>query len=349
MKPWRTGLLVIATSLVAAFWAPLPASAFGESDTRGEAEGKQIAASVSQSGIKVTQIGGPTGGKRGTLASVDVNWKPPPCWYEPAFTPAQLKTFAETNGEGNVSIRQGWQGTRLWTDHFRDEKDAANYFAAPSTVAGYKNYNLGEDGHFWRGVAPNVLGIDDTSLCGRLMFWQNAGQIPDVPNAPTSKTLAEYAYDKIKVPETEVELRPTAKSTVNLPTWVWLDKGTFQEVKVRAALPNTGLWAETTAKPVALHLDPGTPDATTYPASGDCTINEDGSIGTPYAAGRASEAPPCGITYLRATGGSPYQLKASVTWEISWPGSDGTGGNLPNGTFESTQVIDVQEIQSVNR
>ena len=111
VKPWRTGLLVIATSLVAAFWAPLPASAFGESDTRGEAEGKQIAASVSQSGIKVTQIGGPTGGKRGTLASVDVNWKPPPCWYEPAFTPAQLKTFAETNGEGNVSIRQGWQGT----------------------------------------------------------------------------------------------------------------------------------------------------------------------------------------------------------------------------------------------
>ena len=161
------------------------------------------------------------------------------------------------------------------------------------------------------------------------MFWVDAGESPERSRTcPLPKTLAEYAYDKIKVPETEIELKPTAKSTVNLPTWVWLDKGTFQEVKVRAELPNTGLWAETTAKPVALHLDPGTPDATTYPASGDCTINEDGSIGTPYAAGKASEPPPCGITYLRATDGSPYQLKASVTWEITWQGSDGTGGNL---------------------
>jgi hypothetical protein len=349
VKPWHKGLPVITTSLVATLLGSGPAHAFGESGTNGEAEGRDLAASVSQSGIKVKQVGGPTGGKRGSLSSVDVNWKPPPCWYEPVSTPEELKAFAETNGDGNVSIRQQWYGTSLWTDHFRDEKGAGNYFGTPSTVPGYKDYNLGKKGYFWRGVAPNVFDIDDTSLCGRLMFWQNAGEIPDVPNAPTSKTLAEYAYDKVKVPETEVQLKPTARSTVNLPTWVWLDKGTFQAVKVRAELPDTGLWAETTAKPVALHLDPGTPDATVYPASGDCTINEDGSIGTPYSAGRASEAPPCGITYLRATDGSPYQLKASVTWQITWQGSDGTGGDLPNGTFETMRGIDVQEIQSVNR
>ncbi len=139
---------------------------------------------------------------------------------------------------------------------------------------------------------------------------QNADEIPNVPNAPTSKTLTECANDKVKV-------------------------------KGRAELPNTGLRAQTTATPIALHLNPGTEDAETYPASGDCTISTDGSIGTPYTQGDADRTPPCGIRYLRATNVSPYRLTASLTWQLTWAGSDGTRGDLPD--------VNVQEIQSVNR
>ncbi|MEY9813682.1 hypothetical protein RKD21_003939 [Streptomyces albogriseolus] len=216
-------------------------------------------------------------------------------------------------------------------------------------MPGYENYNLGEDGYFWRGVAPDWSALDDTSLCSRLMFWQDAGEVPDKPEAPTPEVLAAYAYDKVKVPETEIELKPAARSTVNLPTWVWLDKAAFKEISVRAELPGTGLWAETTAKPVALHLDPGTEDAETYPASGHCWINADGSIGTPYTRGSADGTPPCGIRYLRASDGEPYRLTASITWQISWEGTGGTRGDLPDGTFETAQDMTVQEIQSVNR
>ncbi|MFJ3309104.1 hypothetical protein ACIPSA_39885 [Streptomyces sp. NPDC086549] len=340
---------LITAALMSTALASSPAHAVGGGGVKGGSNGQgTISASASQSRIKVTQISGPTSGKRGTLSSTDVNWKPPPCWYEPVFSPAQLKDFAENNGNGDAGLRDGWYGSKLWTDHFKDEKDAITIFTSPSTVKGYKNYNLGKDGYFWRGVAPDVVSIDDTSLCSRLMFWVPAGQIPKVENAPTPETLADYAYNKIKVPTTSVELKPTAKSTVKIPTWVWLDKGTFREVKVRAELPDTGLWAETTAKPVALHLDPGTPDAETIPASGDCTINDDGSIGEPYEKADADKTPPCGITYLHASNGTPYQLKASITWQISWKGSDGSGGDLPDGTFETTQDMNVQEIQSVN-
>ncbi|MBV1938347.1 hypothetical protein [Streptomyces sp. BV286] len=345
----------VVASLAVASLAPVlpasvPAHAVGHGGVNGAADDdRNISAAADRSRIRVTQVSGPTGGERGALAPTDVNWKPPPCWYEPVFTPAQLKGFSETDGSGDVSLRQGWIGSRLWTDHFKDEKDARNYFATPSTAQGYKNYNLGKDGYFWRGVAPDVSSVDDTSKCGRLMFWQDAGEIPDVPDAPTPETLADYAYDKVKVPETEVELRPAAKSTVNLPTWVWLDKGTFQDVRVRAELPGTGLWAETTAKPVALHLEPGTENAETYPAGSDCEIDEDGSIGTPYKKGDAGGTPPCGIKYLRATGGDPYRLAASVTWQITWEGSGGAGGDLPDGTFETAQDVNVQEIQSINR
>ncbi|MCX4907974.1 hypothetical protein [Streptomyces sp. NBC_00878] len=313
----------------------------------GGADDKALSASVSR--IRVTQVSGPTGGKRGSISSTDVNWTPPPCWYEPVLTPEQLKALAETNSLGYVSPHTSWGGEKLWTDHYRDGKDAYNYKDGSLTpVEGYDNYNIGKDGYFWRGVAPDMADPESYD-CERVMFWQNAGEVPAVPNAPTPETLAEYAYDKVEVPDTEIELRPEGKSTVNLPTWVWLDKGTFQEVKVRAELPNTNLWAETTAKPVALHLEPGTEDAETFPAGGDCEINEDGSIGTPYVKGDADRTPPCGITYLRATSGGPYKLSASVTWQITWEGAGGTGGDLPDGTFETTQDMNVQEIQSINR
>ncbi|TPQ22025.1 hypothetical protein [Streptomyces sporangiiformans] len=319
-----------------------------ETKPSGGRQGNEVFASAKQSQIKVTQVSGPTGGDSGNISSTDVNWEPPPCWYEPAFTPEQLKEFSETKGQGDVSPHVSWYGEKLWTDHYRDGKDATNWNDDLSTAKGYDNYNLGKDGYFWRGVAPDTTN-EDSWDCDRVMFWQNAGEIPEVPNAPTAKTLAEYAYNKVKVPDTEIELKPEAKSTVNLPTWAWLDKGTFKEVKVRAELPNTNLWAETTAKPVALHLEPGTEDAETYPASGDCEINDDGSIGTPYKKANAGKTPPCGIRYLRATNGEPYKLSASVTWQITWEGNGGEGGDLPDGTFETTQDINVQEVQSINR
>lgn len=347
---------VTATS-VASFACVLlmsaPAGAIGgggtNSGTQGGKDGKSVYASATYSTIKVRQVSGPTGGKRGSLSSVDVNWKPPACWYEPVFTGQELKDFVDSHdGDGDVGIHESWFGKKLWTDHYRDGKPEHNFDDAYTVAPGYKDWNIGKDGYFWRSVAPDDSDPESWD-CGKIMFWQDANVVPKVPHAPTPKMLAEYAYNKVEVPDTEIEVKPTAKSTVNLPTWIWLDKGKFQEVKVRAELPRTNLWAETTAKPVALHLDPGTDDATTFPASGDCKINDDGSIGTPYKNGDADKTPPCGITYLHATNGTPYHLKASITWQITWEGTGGARGNLPNGTFDTTQDMTVQEIQSVNR
>ncbi|MFG2313530.1 hypothetical protein [Streptomyces tendae] len=324
---------------------------------KGDANGRTLLSSVSQSRIQLTYPGGRTGsGSMEDLTSVDPNWEPPVCWYEPVFTPEQLKSavadLKKNGGLGAVNAHEFWT-SGIFVDHYEEgeEQDNFDINASKNTMAkGYKDYNQGKDGMFWRSVVRKGHEHDTKAWdCGRVMFWQDAGTIPDDPHAPTPETLAAYAYDQIDVPKTEVELKPQAKSTVNLPTWVWLDKGTFKEVKVRAELPGTGLWAETTAKPVALHLDPGTADAETFPASGDCEINADGSIGTPYTKGKADQTPPCGIRYLRASNGEPYQLSASITWEISWEGTGGAQGDLPDGTFETTQDMEVQEIQSINR
>ncbi|WP_329301105.1 hypothetical protein OG410_24140 [Streptomyces sp. NBC_00659] len=90
-------------------------------------------------------------------------------------------------------------------------------------------------------------------------------------------------------------------------------------------------------------------NAETYPASGECRLNDDHSIGTPYAKGKAGETPPCGIKYLRPSGDGTFKLRATITWNVAWTGTGGVGGDLPDGTFGTTQDITVQEIQSANR
>ncbi|MEV2255353.1 hypothetical protein AB0I94_33110 [Streptomyces sp. NPDC050147] len=163
------------------------------------------------------------------------------------------------------------------------------------------------------------------------------------------RVLAEYAYDELPVPGTEIEMAPEGDTKVNLPTWVWLDKAKFKKISVTASLPGTGLSATTTAEPISMKIAPGTTDAETYPASGECPI-EDGKIGVPRAKGTPADTlPPCGVKYLRSSGDGSYNLQATLTWKISWTSTTGEGGDLPAGEFGADQQVAVEEIQSINR
>lgn len=77
----------------------------------------------------------------------------------------------------------------------------------------------------------------------------------------------------------------------------------------------------------------------------------DGRIGEPYRRGRADEDSLCGVMYERATHGrGPFELTASLTWEVYWTGSQTDGRNqLPSGVFETTHEITVRESQAVVR
>ncbi|MDJ0347080.1 hypothetical protein QMK19_33585 [Streptomyces sp. H10-C2] len=82
---------------------------------------------------------------------------------------------------------------------------------------------------------------------------------------------------------------------------------------------------------------------------GACPIDPRGNVGTAYPAGAAGD-PSCGVTYRRMTNGTPYPLKVSITWKISWSGSDGTINKpFPAGTFFKTTDVTVRELQAVNR
>jgi enoyl reductase len=183
-----------------------------------------------------------------------------------------------------------------------------------------------------------------------LPFWVDKGDAPpaDYPQAITSEMLAQLAYGEIRVSSTNVDLAPEGTTKVNLPTWAWLDTAKFKPVSVTASVPLLGLSATTAAEPASLKIIPGTDDAVTYPAFGECAIR-DGRIGEPYAKGKTEKTPPCGVKYLRSSGDGSFKLQATVTWKIHWTSTTGQGGELPNGTFGADQDVVVQEIQAVNR
>ncbi len=308
-------------------------------NTDGGTDGQDLTASA---GITFTVSGGGgDGGGGGALTSTDSSWSPPPCWYAPMMTPTEFK--AEWEDYLNSPLHSG-KGEAVQMHEERYGPDSE-----------YEDHNLDKEGEgmWWRSVINEESTDYDAALsCDEPTFWVDFDDTPpDLPGVPTPDVLAELAYERITVPDTEVELNPGAtEQVVNLPTWVWLDGARFEPVEVTARIDGYDVWATTRAEPVSLTLDPGTEDAELHPSSGECAINDDGTIGEPYTDGRSDETPPCGITYLRGTHATgAYDLTASLTWEVSWEGSGGSGGDLPDGVFETTHEITVDEVQAIVR
>ncbi|WP_447040080.1 hypothetical protein [Streptomyces sp. DSM 118878] len=301
-------------------------------EVSGGQEGGSLLATAG--GISYDDSKNGAGPKAGALAPTGT-YAPPPCWYGPAYTPAQFKKEREAVW-GAESTGAQW-----------DLEQRKRYVDGEP----YKNFNLDKagKGYWWHGYANKDFppGWDQ---CDEETFWVDKDEPPPA-GLPVidAEMLAKLAYARIRVPGTKVSLAPEAETKVNLPTWAWLDGAEFKPVSVTARVQVLGIEATTTAEPVSLKIDPGTADAETYPADGVCEI-VDGRIGRPYTKGSSQEEPPCGVKYLRSSGDGSYPLKATVTWKIHWTGTGVDGEQrLPDGEFGAEQDVVVQEIQAINR
>jgi enoyl reductase len=334
-----TVLLTLATGTPAS--ANADPTSGGTQFGNGPGGGGDPTLKESVSGVKFTPATVRSGGGTGALSAVG-NWTPPACWLEPLYTPAQMKTK-----------REGvWAEPSVGSEWVNAERD---YYVNGKPHKDFEKANAGK-GMWWDGVVNPSRKADPAALSCFLERdeWVLNGKRPKSNVLVVSpKVLAEAAYDRVRVPNPDPNLSPRAKyQKVNLATWIWVPGSgskALKPVTVRASLPNLGIWATATATPVGLHIDAGTADADVFPTSGDCAIAADGSVGAKYADGDGNENPPCGVIYRRSSGTGTYPLRATITWKVTWKGSDGTGGTLPEGTFEHDLPVTVQEIQTVNR
>ncbi|MFJ1583126.1 hypothetical protein ACIOC1_07420 [Streptomyces sp. NPDC088197] len=355
----RAALGAATAILVTAATATVAAPAFADvpgGKTSGSGDDKgNLSAGVQVTYPTDTSTKGSGGHSLG--AADNVTWTPPPCWIGPVAGPAEFKKMVEkqvkeTNeypGQANYAMQA--------MDEYKKHYSEGRTWSGNGEKA-YKNFNLDQQGKgaFWGPVTnPNSDSPDRFDCNGTLPFWVPNGQRPPAgtPNVITTEMLARLAFAHTKVPGVDIRTNPVGTQTVNLPTWVTLNEN-YAPVTVRAELNIPGaqaMWAETTATPTSVHIDPGTSDATVYPSSAECPIGKGGQVGAPYTEG-ATGNPPCGVTYRRSTQSTgAYDLNVTATWKVSWRGSDGAADNppLPNGVITQDHPVTVQEIQTVNR
>lgn len=345
------GVLGTAALLVTA--TPGLADVPGSKTTGNADPSGGLSAAVS---ISYVQTGGGAGSHGHSLGSSDVGWTPPPCWIGPIAGPKEFKAMVEKS----VSDTDSYPGQPNYAMEAMDEyrRHYADGYTWDGGGEGYKDFNVDQEGKgaFWGPVEnPDSKSPDRFNCNGTLPFWVVNGQRPPAgtPNVITTEMLARLAFAHTTVPGVTIETNPAGTQTVNLATWVTLREN-YTPVTVRATLNVPGgapMWAETTATPTSVHLDPGTQYADVHPSSGQCPIGAGGQVGAKYRPGDTGD-PPCGVTYLRSTQNTgPYDLNVTATWQVTWQGSDGAANTppLPDGVITQDHPVAVQEIQTVNR
>jgi hypothetical protein len=124
---------------------------------------------------------------------------------------------------------------------------------------------------------------------------------------------------------------------VNLWLFFWTDPGSWKSLSATARAG--GNWATVTAKPVSLSYDPG---------DGSPLVACDGP-GRPWTDADGNSAPSdgaCGYQYQHVTS-QPVTSTQTITWQLSWVGSGGTGGTFPDRSTSTSGQLQVMQIQTV--
>jgi hypothetical protein len=168
----------------------------------------------------------------------------------------------------------------------------------------------------------------------------------------TAATLAQVAYGQLVLPHPTAGRSPSGRLQDGRPytfvkafMWFWTDPATYG---VRVKRVQAGpVWAQVTAQPVSLSLDPGDGQAAVA-CAGPGRAWQDGRDG------QWDRAPGgCDYQYQRSTFGYPRgELTATfgIAWRVSWTGSTGAapaGGVLPDLRTTTTDTFAVAEAQAV--
>ena len=155
---------------------------------------------------------------------------------------------------------------------------------------------------------------------------------------------ADLAYEasrELPLPHPHPALSPAigTDQLVGLPTWLWLEPGSWATLDATATVP--GLSATATATPTQVRWD-----------MGDGTVVTCAGPGVAYDPARDDDAQStdCKHTYQHVSAGEPsgsYAATVSVEWAITWSATNGQGGTLPGTSRGTSFPVPVAERQAV--
>lgn len=175
---------------------------------------------------------------------------------------------------------------------------------------------------------------------------------PVAPPPPTSAQLALAAIGELVMPSPAPSRYPSGilkesghpYTIVNANTWFWTDPATFQPVS--KTVTAGAVWGRATASPVSLGFTPG---------DGSHSVSCPGP-GRPWKANDQTWLAPvnpqgCSYRYLQSSlgvgGDDQVTATYTITWNVTWSGSDGSGGAFNNMQTQTTARFAVAEVQTV--
>lgn len=161
--------------------------------------------------------------------------------------------------------------------------------------------------------------------------------------SPTpARSVVRRARDQVTPQPPIIRMNPSVRheQIVHLPSWLWIEGAAWNSHTARAAAGRA--WAEATATPARVVWDMG---------NGDRVVCR--GPGTPYDRRRPESAQRsnCTYTYQQSSAGRPnntYTVTATVVYDVTWRGSNDSGGDLGPIRTSSSVRVRVAEIQALN-
>jgi len=209
--------------------------------------------------------------------------------------------------------------------------------STPSTAVPAADPKPGESGA-WYVYKCEAGGVRDAVY--RPPIWiPDAPQQGDAAPQPTPAQLGQVARDQLRLSSPQIQASPAEEQLVNLPTWLWLDRGDWGSVSATASVPGVSVTAVARPKSVVWTMGDGKSVTCRGP-------------GTPYGSSATpkSPSPDCGYTYRTSSAGQPdsaYAVSATVHWTVTWAGA-GQTGVFPDMTTTSNADFRVAESQALN-
>lgn len=314
--------LVAAAALVVGFAPSALACPTVVCDTSATNDGGTLRAATSYITISVT--GGRYPSRSGPVEIP--NRVPPPCWYSPGRTGAEMAADSVDPYYRRLAHNVG--------------EDYDDWF--PEDAAAHAE----EDGNWysWQCNSGNFDGsiqeffdyVDQWSAANPGPVWVPAGQAPPQPPVPDEILMViarQVMEDVVQMPT--VRFNPAERAFVRLETWMWFDPAAWQPVSVTAS--GGGNSVTVTAKPSRVGVSG-------LPAGSGVQTGCAGG-GRPYSAGGGTD---CSITFGRSSGTQPgqqWQFQVSLTWDVT---ADAVLVGPPTITRAGDEALSVLEAQAVN-
>lgn len=151
--------------------------------------------------------------------------------------------------------------------------------------------------------------------------------------------LAQQALASVGIAAPVISTSPSAADRlyVQVPTWLWVEDSWWRPYEATARAGR--VTSTVTARPVRTSWSLG--DGETVTCAGP---------GRPWQPGLAESSGDCVHTYTVSSAGRPegtFDLRATVTFAVSWSSNTGQGGTLPGVSCSSGVAVQVGEIQAI--